>query len=440
MWGQGRSLKSKEVELKKILAVVALAAALLVRPSVGSGSGFLIYEHGAAAMAMGGAFISIANDPTAIWHNPAGIAFLKGTHVSVGTTLIRPSGSMTLTQWPYPSPAKTWEQKSQTFYPSTFYITQSVGEKVTLGFGFCSPYGLGASWPKENQLRYLGYEDDMKTFFFNPTVGIKITDQLSIGAGVSYIYSTVKFKLVRLADFSAFGMGAYDVPAELKGNGNSWGFNAGLLYRAEKFSLGFNWRSSFNIKYSGDVALDVSGVPAPLRPYVPTTAGGETTFKFPNILGIGASVKPIDQLLLSLDLHYVLWSRYDKYVVTFDDPRLEEMAMEEKWKDSILVRLGGQYTFTPKFCLRAGFIYDQTPQPVESMDPLLPDADRYALTAGIGWTLAKNVVLDLTFHHEMFGDRTSPNRNIYKFGPVNFGESTYEMTANLLGISLSFGF
>ena len=427
--------------MKRLVTVAVFVALLLAQASLGTAAGFLIYEHGAAAMAMAGAFVSIANDPSAIWHNPAGIAFLKGTQISVGTTLIMPSGKMTLLNPPPWEPQQTWKQKSAVFFPSTFYITRSVGERVTLGFGFFSPYGLGASWPTENQFRYLGYEDDMKTFFFNPTVGVKLTDKLSFGAGVSYVYSTVMFKMVSLIDdLYPYTLQTYDAPAELKGNGDAWAFNAGLLYRAEKFSLGFSWRSSFNIDYKGDMKLDTSAIPAPFRPLFPTEAGGETTFKFPNILAFGASLKPVERLLLSLDFHYVLWSRYDEYVVSFDDPRLEEMVMEENWKDSILVRLGGQYTLSPKFCLRAGLIYDQTPQPAESMDPLLPDADRYALTAGIGWTLAKNVVLDLAFHHEIFQDRESPNRNIYNFGVVDYGRSKYEMTANLLAASLSFGF
>jgi len=424
--------------LKKILTVAVFVAVLLAQANIGSGAGFLIYEHGAAAMAMAGAFVSIANDASAIWHNPAGIAFLKGTHVSVGTTLITSNSTMTLTQWPYPQPQKTWEQDRQVFFPSTVYFTQSIGEKVTLGFGFFSPYGLGASWPEDNQLRYLGYKDDMKTFFFNPTIGIKLNDQLSIGAGFSYIYSTVLFKLVEYTDLGAYG--AYDVPAELEGNGDSWAFNAGLLYRADKFSFGVNWRSSFNIDYKGDLTLDTSPIPSPLRPFFPTKAGGETTFKFPNIFGVGASVNVTEAFLLTADIHYVLWSRFDKYVVTFDDSRLDEMVMDEKWDDAFTFRLGGQYMLSPQFSLRAGVIYDLTPQPVESMDPLLPDANRLAGTVGFGWKLAKNLVLNLAFQHEIFSDRTSPNRDIYKVGSINFGQSDYSITANLLGISLSLVF
>ena len=428
--------------MKRLLTVAVFIAIVLAQANLGSGAGFLIYEHGAAAMAMAGAFVSIANDASAIWHNPAGIAFLKGTHVSVGTTLIKSSSTMTLTQPPPWEPQQTWKQKSQVFYPSTFYITQSVGEKVTLGFGFFSPYGLGASWPKENQFRYLGYEDDMKTFFFNPTVGVKLTDQLSVGAGVSYIYSTVKFKLVSLIDnLVPYTGSTYDVPAELEGNGDSWAFNAGLLYRAEKFSLGINWRSSFNIDYKGDMSLDTSPIPSNFRPLFPTKAGGETTFKFPNIFGVGASFNVTDALLLTADIHYVLWSRFDEYVVTFDEESgMDDLVTKEDWKNAFTFRLGGQYTISPQFALRAGVIYDQTPQPVKSMDPLLPDADRFAAIAGFGWKLAKNLVLDLAFHHEIFLDRVSPNRDIYNFGVVNYGKSTYEMTANLLAVSLSYGF
>jgi len=427
--------------LKRILTVAIFVALLLTQANLGSGAGFLIYEHGAAAMAMAGAFVSVANDPSAIFHNPAGIAFLKGTQVQVGTTLIMPSGSFTLTKWPYPQDKKTWNQDSQVFYPSTFYITQSVGEKITLGFGFFSPYGLGSSWPKENQLRYLGYKDDMKTFFFNPTVGLKLTENLSLGVGVSYVYSTVNFWLVEFVDdFYPYTLSTYDVPAEMEGNGDSWCFNAGLLYRAEKFSLGLNWRSSFNIKYEGDITLDTSSIPPPFSGTLPSKDSGETTFKFPHILGFGASFTPLDPLLLSLDLHYIFWSRFDEYVVTFQ--KLPELVMEENWDDSFLIRLGGQYTFSPQFCLRAGFIYDHTPQPAESMDPLLPDADRYALTAGFGWKLTKNLALDMTFHHEIFSDRISPNRYIpaYQQSIGNIGESEYSMSAELLGFSLSFVF
>jgi long-subunit fatty acid transport protein len=76
------------------------------------------------------------------------------------------------------------------------------------------------------------------------------------------------------------------------------------------------------------------------------------------------------------------------------------------------------------------------------MDPLLPDAARTAFTAGLGFNLTPKIALDLAFQHEIFSDRTSPNRSIpaYQLGAINIGESIYDITANLFAVSLSFGF
>jgi long-chain fatty acid transport protein len=434
----------KEVGVKKIALVALFVCLLFGQAPFSRGAGFLIYEHGAAAMAMAGAFVSLANDPSAIFHNPAGIAFLNGTQMALGTTLIWSKASVDLPNWPVPS-QKSWDQISQTFYPSNFYLTHNFG-KVALGFGFFSPYGLGAKWPMENEqggfpLRYLGYEDDMKTFFFNPTIAFKASENFSVGVGVSYIYSTVKFRLVQIADFTSYGAGKYDVPASLEGNGDAFGFNAGLLYRGKNFGFGLNYRSGFTIDFKGDMTLDPSKVPSFLQPYIPTTAKGETSFRFPHILGVGISFNLTEKFLLSADAHYVLWSRFDKYVVEFTEQDrgvpIEALEIEEKFEDAWTLRGGIQYSFSPQFALRAGVLYDYTPQPIETMDPLLPDANRLALTIGFGYKLGKSVVLDLAYQYEMFEDRTAPNRDIY---PLKLGVGAYKTHADLLGVNLSFLF
>jgi len=427
-----------EAGLKKLLVAAVFVCLLLGRAPISQGAGFLIYEHGAAAMAMGGAFVAVADNPSAVFHNPAGIAFLKGTQISAGPTFIFPSGHMNLPNWPVPS-QRSWTQDNAVFYPTNFYLTQSVGQRVTVGFGFFSPYGLGSGWPKENPLRYLGYKDDMKTFFFNPTIAVKLTDNFSLGVGVSYVYSTVTFKLVELEDFTAFHLSKYDVPASLDGNGHSWAVNAGLMYRDKTVSIGLNWRSSFSLKFSGDLALDTSNIPSPIRPLVPTSATGTTTFKLPNIVTFGVAVNATDKLLVSGEIDYLQWSRFDQYVVTFDNPAIAPLTTLENWTDSWLFRAGAQYSFSPKFALRAGVLYDGTPQPIESMDPLLPDANRLALTGGFGVHITKNFILDMAYQYEMFNDRTSPNRSIpaYQMGGINLGQGTYDMTASLVGVSLS---
>lgn len=418
-----------------LLALIFFAGA-----QVTQGAGFLVYEHGAAAMAMGGAFVGVADDPTAIFHNPAGIAWLEGTQFSLGTTLIIFDASVSLPNWPDPT-FQAIDAESKVFYPSTFYLTHKFNDTITAGFGFYSPYGLGLEWPQDYPLKYISTKSDMKTFFLNPCIALKFTDDLSFGFGISYILATLDFNLVRLVDFSNIGLGAYDVPATLDASGSAIGLNAGVLYRGENYSLGFNWRGGFEIEFDGDIALDPSELPAPVAAVFPKSGAAKTAFSFPHVIGLGGSFNLTDALMLSADIHYVMWSSFDEFVVEIEVPGFEDLPVEEEWDDSFLIRGGLQYLWKENIALRAGIIYDQTPQPVKTMDPILPDADRWAFTGGFGYT-SGNFVIDVAYQLELFKERRSPNREIliHPILGVNFGEGIYKTTAHLIGVSFGYKF
>jgi long-chain fatty acid transport protein len=425
--------------MKKSIGVMALISLLFFAVSPpANGAGFLIYEHGAAAMGMAGAFVGLANDATAIFHNPAGIAFLEGTQISAGATLIFPDTTLALNRW-MPA-ALTIEMESQVFYPPTFYITHKLSDKIVTGFGFFAPYGLGTEWPNPTTfpLRYIATRADMKTLMFNPTIAFKLNDNFSVGAGVSYIHSSLELDLTYLLDLTAIPpLGVYDVPVTVENTtGTAWAMNVGALYKGENYSFGFNWRGGFTIDFGGDLDLDMSNVPTPL----PEEGTVEAPFSFPHVLGIGAAFNLTDRVILTADVHYVLWSAFDVIAVEADVPglpiALDFPPIDENFKNSFLFRVGVQYQMNENFVLRGGFLYDQTPQPVESMDTMLPDSNRWALTAGLGFKVG-SILIDAAYQYEPFNDRTSPNRDIY---PFNLGEGTYSTTAHLFGVSFGFVF
>ena len=422
-----------------ITAVVIFSLVFFGLSSLSHGAGFLIYEHGAAAMAMGGAFVALANNPSAIFHNPAGIAFLEGTQISFGTTLIRPNTSLELTNL-----ATTVKAVSQWFYPSNFYISHKMNDRVAVGFGFFNPYGLGTKWPEDYALRFLATEDDMKTFFFNPVVAVKLDENFSVSVGVTYVYGTLGFNRVNLIDLTAYGGSVYEAPIELKGTGDAFGLNAGALYRGENFSLGFNWRGGFDLNLEGDLAVDNSNIPAVFQPFVPTEADVATTMSIPHVLGFGVAFNLTESLIFTADLHYILWSCFEEFALEVDypDPVPDDTeTFEENWKDSYVIRGGFQYMVNEKFALRAGFLYDKTPQPVETMDPILPDANRWAITGGFGYK-SGNFVIDIAYQYEPFADRECENRGLvlHPVTGANLGLGTYSTTAHLFGISIGFVF
>jgi len=442
--------------MKKKLTIV-LAAALLAFAPAAHGAGFLIYEHGVAAMAMGGAFTAVANNPSAIWHNPAGLSWVEGTQVLLGATFIIPSGSVNMPSPPNPSPPPlllgptTFKQANQVFTPPNVYITHKFSDRVTAGIGFMAPFGLGTEWPNTTNspfpLRYLGYKNDMKTFFVNPTIAVKLLDRLSVGFGVSYIFSDLTLDLyqsVVLPPPPAVGL-PYDVPTAMKGSGDSFNFNAGVLYKGKGFSLGASYRSHFNIKYSGTVNLDNQFVPAPLQPYIPPEGTVTTTFKFPAILTVGLAIDISEKLLWSFDFHTYFWGRFDSYTadIVFPSPYpAQTLTAPQNWKDAHCTRTGFQYKASDKLTLRLGGFYDETPQPVETMDPNLPDNDRWAVTGGVGYKIGK-FTIDVGCHFEHFFARTSEHGYFLTGGiPVdpNPVAGRYRTQALLLGINLGYNF
>jgi len=451
---------------KCITALVIFSLMFLGLSSLSHGAGFLIYEHGAAAMAMAGAFVALANNPTAIFHNPAGIAFLDGTQISLGTTLITSDTSLNLTNL-----GTTVDTVKQWYYPSTFYISHKINEKVTAGFGFFTPYGLGVKWPEDYALKNISIRDDMKTFFFNPTLAFKVDENFSLGFGVSYIYSTLEFQFVEHAektlDPADSGLPisvqyTIDIPLVFEATGSAWGLNAGALYKGENFSIGFNWRGGFKIEFDGDLALstplvDVT-IPPPWDQILPagtdvaveTQIAGQVpsegkanipSFNFPHILGVGVAFNLTQSLIVSADFHYLLWSTYDEFMVEVDVPGFDDKHITENWKDSWVLRGGFEYKANKNLALRGGFLLDQTPQPDQSVDPILPDANRWALTGGFGYK-AGNFVIDVAYQYEPFSDRESTNRGVV-LDPAtgtNLGQGTYSTTAHLIGVSVSFIF
>jgi len=421
------------------------------------GAGFLIYEHGAAAMAMGGAFVGLANDPSAIFHNPAGIAFLEGTQIYGGATFITSNSSLSLPNWPDPT-YQTVDQEKQWHYPPTVYITHKISDSLTAGLGFFVPYGLGVKWPKDYPLRFISYEDDMKTFFLNPTLAVKLSDNFSLGVGVSYVYGTLDFFLIDREEVDIgplIGLpipivSTFDLDAHLDATGSGWGFNAGALYKTDNFSIGFNWRGGFKIKYEGDigVVLDAYEIPAPygalvpaeqVAQFIPSSVPASTEFSFPHILGVGIAYNATNNLLLTADVHYILWETYEEILVVVEHALFADKHIEESWENSWIFRAGLQYLLSQYFALRLGFLYDQTPQPVEFMDPILPDANRWAITGGFGYK-SGGFVIDAAFQYEPFSERTSPNRGIYDLIVINLGEGPYSTTAYLFGISIGYNF
>src|SRR5512135_3150752 len=105
----------------KILPVLSVLLVLLFTASTSFAAGFRLPEAGAKAMGMGFAFTAQADDPSAIYFNPAGLTQLKGQNVMLGATYLKLNGADFTGSTPLTSGASETQKSLDFIIPNAYY-------------------------------------------------------------------------------------------------------------------------------------------------------------------------------------------------------------------------------------------------------------------------------------------------------------------------------
>ncbi|HCA82036.1 MAG TPA: hypothetical protein DEP53_20085 [Bacteroidetes bacterium] len=433
------------MSLTKTLAVVVV---LMVCGASAFAGGYQINEHGARSLAMGGAFVAQASDGSAMFFNPAGLAFQKGFKVYLGTTLIMPSST-------FKSATKETKMVDQTFTPINLYASYAFDNGLTLGIGVYNPYGLGTEWPVDWDGRQMSVKTDLQTFYINPTIAYKLSDQLSIGLGVSYVTGKVTLKQ-RVPTLAALPgtPAAKDGTVDLDGTGTATNFNVGILYKpSNDLSIGISYRTQTDLEFEGDAKFtDMAALGGPVPANFFPGGIGKTTLPMPSNLIAGVAVHLTEDFTIEADFQYVGWKAYDQLKLEIPvgpsvtlapgmtiGPLQGPSTLVKNWEDAYLIRLGGEYRID-KLALRAGFIYDKTPQPDAAVEPMLPDANRMEVTVGLGYELSKSITAHVGYQLISFADRDGKISSRTAVTAPTVISGTYSSSANLLAFNLEFNF
>jgi len=411
--------------LKTSLSYLILLLAISVQAFLTTDVNASNPADGAKAASMANAFVAIADDPSAIYHNPAGITSLQGTHIYGGV-----SGVNISTKYESPSGASE-KNKPHTFIIPNLFITSDFKQKdMVFGLGIFSPYGIGGRTYSEWGLtRYVSTESFIGTVAINPTFAWKPTPTLSFGVGVDYVFAKGNSK--RMVDQSA--LGAPDGKFEFEGSGGGWGFNVGLLYTlTDKVNLGLTYRSRVDVKQRGTVKLE--GIAPPLRPLFGGAAyetDAETTLHFPDNISFGLAFRPAEKWTIGLDVEWNDWRRFSKSRLDIEQEvpaaGFTDASVDLEWKYQWFLKFGGEYMLNEKIFLRGGYLYSMSPVPDRTLSPDNPDSNQHNFSFGIGYKTG-NITIDSLYNAGFNVDRKVSNsilsgnyKNfIHSFG-INFG-------------------
>ena len=371
---------------------------------------------GAKASGMGTAFTAVADDPSAMAVNPAGLTQIKGIEVYGGSAVLVPSTGFTS------SSGQKEDTKFQAFFPPTLYISAAPGVRdLRLGLGVFSAYGIGGrKWDPAGLTRYISVKGQLATIEINPTVAYRLTPALSIGVGADYLLS--RSEAEKMVDQSAFG--APDGTLRMKGFGDGWGYNLGVLFKPiDKLSLGIAYRSRISVNQTGHIHLEN------IAPALQSAFGGQQfstgisePVTYPDDLTIGLAYRPDGRLALALDFERVGWSSFGQAVIDLEQqvPQagFNNIVLPLDWKDVWWIKLGADYKVSDLLSLRAGYAYIPSPVPDETLDPSNPDSDENNFSLGAGIHKGATTV-DLFYMADFYEER-SVNNSILSGNYTNF--------------------
>jgi long-chain fatty acid transport protein len=434
-----------------IVILFSLVFLILLDGSAFGGGGFALPGVGSKALSMGGAFRGLADDWSASFWNPAGLAYLPNSEFDFNlyTLNFRPeyTANVHFAQDGYVYPVG---YEDATFYPEdrAFFLPSFSGfykftqiEGFSGGIAFFVPYKLEAKWDLYDPL--MGYDNgvpyprfdhqaDIIIWDLHPTVAKDFMEgKLSLGAGLSLQRADFELRKVVLTPTMALPR-PYDyfpVDWHLKTNGWGVGFNVGILYKASsKLQFGFSYRSPVDIDLEGTLDLEM---------YFPTlksfrgsgsTYGFsdqdfKTTLPLPGDLGVGVAFKPTERLTLSLDVSSTNWSRLD-YLDTKDlflelffvgdsvgySVYADDSKLLFEWDDITRFSLGGEYLFGENLWVRGGYFFEKSPIPNSTFTMLIPDVgDKNSFCVGLSYRLNS---FELGYNYEFVAYQ---NREITSF-------------------------
>lgn len=404
-------------------ALLLGASTLAFSAAPAAAGGFALEQQNARAM--GAAFAGVQarrGDPGYAVYNPAAILGVTGVDLSLNAsgvwsqTSYENAGGALLGAVPIAGSAGGSDFDGDAVVPN-LSLALPLGERAAFGLVVHAPFGLKTDFDAASALRYQAQASEALSVAISPTLALRLTDAISIGASLRVQY----FDLSVTAAIDAAGVaaasmipgfipGTDDVAAAFDGDDVAIGYTAG--FQAElspRLTIGGSYASAISHDIEGDAVFDFSASVAGQTLNIAAGLFAPTDFtselNTPAIAGLGLEFAATERVTLLASTTYSRWSTFKDVALVFANPAQPPEILAQNWNDGWSFSVGGEFQATGATMLRAGFMYDDSPVNDAFASPRIPDADRYWVAAGLTQEMGERLSADVGVAVAFFADR-----------------------------------
>lgn len=385
-----------------------LAAAIAAASTQVLANGLALNEQSAssAGSAYAGRASTAANAST-LFGNPAGMSRLERAEVSGGLAFIDASTDISDAEGQLApglpvSGTNDGDMVPFSTIPFGYYVTP-ISDKLHAGIGVYAPFGVESDYENGWQGRYEGVTSMVQVVTIQPTVSYAFNDRVSVGFGptINHISGELTSN-VPAAAFNPALAAMSDADVEIEGDDIAYGYNLGVLFGiTDRLDWGLTYHSKVDYSLEGDTTI--SGTPAPVAPAIDGKYDAELDITMPESVDTSFSFQATDALALYAGATFTRWSRLEGIEVensgvnAMFQSSFGTITEELEWEDTWSFAVGGAYQLNPKWVIRAGYAFDESPTNDQHRTVRIPVSDRDIYTLGAGWNVSDDLTLDAAY-------------------------------------------
>ncbi len=366
----------------KLRLIVSLVLLYLPVDAWSQGGGIAIYEIGTPDMGLSYAgAVARAQDAATAHLNPAGMTRLDGHQHMVGligiySDLELELGSDTISD---PPGGLNGGGSAGSFVPAIgSYHVWSIKDDWRIGWGTYGLFGGAIDYDSDWVGRGFVTEASMTVLATELTVGKRINEQFSLGAGISANYAVLDFDL-RASNDPAAGKIKIDDADDI-----APAFQLSAMYEpTESTRIGIRYYSSYDLDMSGDLKNPL-GIPADV----------DVKLDMPQGVTLGIYHQLNEKWAVLGDVGWTDWSKFSAWTI---EAGPISIPVDRQFDDTWRLGLGAQYQLNEKWLLSSGIGYDSDALEDDIRLPDLPTSDQLRMSIGAQYKINERTTIGASY-------------------------------------------
>ena len=309
------------------------------------------------------------------WTNPAGMTGLKkDTEVMAGAQLLVPIIEFDSSR--ASKGGKDGGNAGNAAVIPSFFMVRKVADRVRLGFSVVAPMGGAMNYGDDFVGRYGATRVSLTGVGASPAIAWEVNDRLSLGAGVSIVYTLFEESIAINQGMLPDGKVKFD-------NMDDWGYQpfVGLTWHfSNRTMLGAVYRAEMEVDLEGDANFRSLAIPTPPANKI------EIGWDNPQALKVGLRHRLAEGKMLMFSAGWEDWSVFSENQLAFDGGKLNPTAvLQRNFKDTwnAGVAYVGSIGESRKYSF--GVSYDSSPVSNKDRTIDLPFDQAVKLSAAYAW-------------------------------------------------------